>query len=112
MGEHSTDPLIGAYHTGYLKCISRQLTGIKARQELHQASLERQIVLAGQILEAIRHRQPEAQPTFGLMKMYARVRDAWEHFERLQKVVSVLRAVRWGSLGWTAYGLFRWAGLI
>ena len=64
-----------------------------------------------QILAELRSRNLTHSPTYGLT-IFRRLREAYDHFERFHKIVSVMRAVRWGSLGWTVYGSLRWLGLM
>lgn len=108
MGEHSTDPLIGAFLTGHMKCLSKRMAGISRAQDLHQASIERHILISGQILEAVRQMAPPHQ-TSGRRAIFRELREHFENYEwLLQGLWRLYRAVPWGWLLTILYALAKW----
>jgi len=98
MEEHRTDPLVAAFLSGYLRCISKQMAGISRGQDMHQASMERLILMTGQLLEASRMAQ---SPQTSGPSMWSGLHD-WS--KRIELAHKLYRLLVWSRIVlWPAY---------
>jgi hypothetical protein len=81
-----------------------------------RATTGRTLAICEQTLTLIQVQPESRYPQFGIinraLRNYRRLQEYWEQFEKLRRLLTVVRAIRWGSLAWSAHTGLRWLGVI